>query len=111
ISMEGRTAACAHCSPVGNVAQAVCDCWSNESVQNLRLLGGNAPTVSMEQLAYDCRLMSAAGETASGARKLRAWLTQSEAPRDPQAYILAPDVVLRIAGQIMQEDTPYLRTR
>jgi methanol--5-hydroxybenzimidazolylcobamide Co-methyltransferase len=111
ISMEGRTAACAHLSPVGNITQAVCDCWSNESVQNLRLLGGNAPTVSLEQLAYDCRLLNIAGATASGAKMMREWLTQSDAPRDPQAYILAPDVVLRLAAQIMEEDTPYLRTR
>ena len=53
ISMEGRTAACAHLSPVGNIAQALCDCWSNESVQNVRLLSAFAPTVSLEQLAYD----------------------------------------------------------
>jgi methanol--5-hydroxybenzimidazolylcobamide Co-methyltransferase len=33
ISMEGCTAACARLSPVGNIARAVCDCWSNESVQ------------------------------------------------------------------------------
>jgi len=55
ISMEGRTAAVAHLSPVGNITQAVCDCWSNESVQNRRLLSTFAPTVCLEQLAYDCR--------------------------------------------------------
>ncbi len=111
ISMEGRTAACAHPSPVGNIAQAVCDCWSNESVQKVRLLGGDAPTVSLEQLAYDCRLLNVAGATAAGARMMRDWLTQSDGPRDPQAYVLAPDVVLRLAARIMEEDTPYLRTR
>lgn len=58
MAMEGKTAACAHTSPVGNVAAATCDLWSNESVQHIKLLGGWAPTVSLEQLAYDCRLMN-----------------------------------------------------
>ncbi len=33
ISMEGKGCACAHASYIGNVASAVCDLWSNESVQ------------------------------------------------------------------------------
>jgi methanol--5-hydroxybenzimidazolylcobamide Co-methyltransferase len=112
ISMEGRTAACAHLSPVGNVAQAVCDCWSNESVQNVRLLSAPAPVVSLEQLAYDCRLMNtAAARSSEDARRLRDCLVESDAPRDPQAWVLRPDVVLRISEQIVQESTPYLRTR
>ena len=32
ISMEGKSAACAHFSPLGNIASAMCDLWSNESV-------------------------------------------------------------------------------
>jgi methanol---5-hydroxybenzimidazolylcobamide Co-methyltransferase len=112
ISMEGRTAACAHLSPVGNIAQAVCDCWSNESVQNVRLLSAFAPTVSLEQLAYDCRLMNVAGtRSPAEARQLRDWLVESDAGLDPQAHVLRPDVVLRLAGQIMEEPTPYRRTR
>ena len=112
ISMEGRTAACAHLSPVGNIAQAVCDCWSNESVQNVRLLSTYAPTVSLEQLAYDCRLMNvAAGKSDADARRLRDWLVESDAALDPQAHVLRPDVVLRLAGKIISEPTPYLRTR
>ncbi|MFO1496867.1 MAG: methyltransferase MtaB domain-containing protein [Verrucomicrobiota bacterium] len=111
ISMEGRSAACAHLSPVGNIAQAVCDCWSNESVQNIRLLSTFAPTVSLEQLAYDCRLMNAAGSDSTDAARLRDWLTRSDAQLDPQAYVLRPDVVLRLSRQIMEEHTPYLRTR
>jgi methanol--5-hydroxybenzimidazolylcobamide Co-methyltransferase len=112
ISMEGRTSACAHLSPMGNIAQAVCDCWSNESVQNVRLLSTFAPIVSMEQLAYDCRLMNQAmkcGET--DARKLRDWLVESDAALDPQAFVLRPDVVLRISGKILEETNPYRRTR
>jgi methanol--5-hydroxybenzimidazolylcobamide Co-methyltransferase len=112
ISMEGRTAACAHLSPVGNIAQAVCDCWSNESVQNVRLLSTNAPTVCLEQLAYDCRLMNVALACGDGdARRLRDWLVASDSAMDPQAYVLRPDVVLRLAQVIMGEPTPYLRTR
>jgi len=62
ISMEGKTAACAHLSPLGNIASACADLWSNESVQNIKLLAGMAPTVYLEQLEYDCRLMNKAIE-------------------------------------------------
>jgi len=111
ISMEGRSAACAHLSTVGNIAQAVCDCWSNESVQNVRLLSANAPVVSLEQLAYDCRLLNTAAQTPEGARTMRDWLVESDAALDPQAYVLRPDVVLRLSEQIAQESSPYLQTR
>ena len=50
MSMEGKTAACAHLSPMGNLAAATADLWSNESVQNIKLLGGMAPVCYMEQL-------------------------------------------------------------
>ena len=63
IAMEGKSAACAHSSPLGNIASAVCDFWTNESVQNVRLLGGQAPDVFTEMLIYDCRLMNTARET------------------------------------------------
>jgi methanol---5-hydroxybenzimidazolylcobamide Co-methyltransferase len=42
---------------------------------------------------------------------LRDWNTESDAGLDPQAYVLRPDVVLDLAGQIIAEPTPYLRTR
>ena len=111
ISMEGRTAACAHLSSIGNIAQAVCDCWSNESVQNVRLLSAAAPTVSLEQLAYDCRLLDVASTKVHGALTMRDWLVESDAGRDPQAHVLRPDVVLKLSTQIIEETTPYLRTR
>lgn len=112
ISMEGKSAACAHLSAVGNIAQAVCDCWSNESVQNVRLLSTEAPVVCLEQLAYDCRLMNvAAAHSEEDARRLRNWLAESDAARDPQAFVLRPDVVVRLSGEIVQEATAYLRTR
>ena len=56
ISMEGKTAACAHLSPLGNIASACADLWSNESVQNIKLLSGMAPVAYLEQLEYDVRL-------------------------------------------------------
>jgi methanol--5-hydroxybenzimidazolylcobamide Co-methyltransferase len=111
ISMEGRSAACAHLSAMGNIAQATCDCWSNESVQNVRLLSANAPVVSVEQLAYDCRLLNTAARSPNGALQMRNWLVESDAGLDPQAFVLRPDVVVRVASEMIQEPTSYLRTR
>jgi len=112
ISMEGRSAACAHLSPVGNVSQAVCDCWSNESVQNIQMLSGRAPVMSLEQLVYDCRLMNtAASASPDDARRLRDWLTDSDSAIDPQAYVLRPDVVLRVSKAIVKEATPLRQTK
>ena len=112
ISTEGRTAACAHLSPVGNVAACVADIWSNESIQNIKLLGGMAPTVSFEQLVYDCRLMNEA--TARGqeaALLLRDLHADSDSRYDPQAYVLRPDVVLDISKEIVKVDGYYPRAK
>jgi methanol--5-hydroxybenzimidazolylcobamide Co-methyltransferase len=112
MAMEGAEAACAHLSPVGNIAKATADLWSNESVQNVKLLGGMAPTVSLEQLVYATRLMNvASSQGKEQAVLLRDWFVQSDAGFDPQAYVLRPDVVLALARQIIAEPTPYLRTR
>jgi methanol--5-hydroxybenzimidazolylcobamide Co-methyltransferase len=112
VSLEGSEAACAHLSPIGNIAKAVADLWSNESVQNVKLLGGMAPTVSLEQLVYATRLMNvASSQGPESARLLRDWFVDSDAARDPQAFVLRPDVVLDIAREILEEPTPYLRTR
>jgi methanol---5-hydroxybenzimidazolylcobamide Co-methyltransferase len=106
ITMEGRSSAVAHLSPVGNVAACMADLWSNESVQHIKLLGGYAPIVSMEQLAYDCRLMNEATrrgpETALMLRDLHA---DSDSRLDPQAYVLRPDVVLDISKQIANDQS------
>jgi methanol--5-hydroxybenzimidazolylcobamide Co-methyltransferase len=110
IAMEGSEAACAHLSPVGNIARAAADLWSNESVQNLKLLGAMAPTVSMEQLAYATRLMNVASAQGK-ALELRDLFVDSDARLDPQAYVLRPDVVVELSAQIIAEPTPYLRTR
>lgn len=110
MTMEGAEAACAHLSPVGNIAKAVADLWSNESVQNVKLLGAMAPTVSMEQLVYATRLLNTATK-AGQANLLRDWLVASDMDKDPQAFVLRPDVALKLAAEIVAEPTPYLRTR
>lgn len=112
IAMEGKSAACAHLSPVGNVAACVADLWSNESVQNVKLLADMAPTVSIEQLVYDCRLMNTAkGSGADGAGKLQQWLADADSALSPQAWVLRPDVVLNLSRIIASEKDPYRRTR
>ncbi|MDR2134648.1 MAG: hypothetical protein LBP27_06030, partial [Treponema sp.] len=112
IATEGRSAACAHLSPLGNVAACVADLWSNESVQNIKLLGGMAPTVSFEQLSYDCRLMNEASargkDTALLLRDLHA---DSDSRLDPQAYVLRPDVALSISKELVKVKGYYERTR
>ena len=109
IAMEGKSAACAHFSPVGNIAGAMCDLWSNESVQNVRLLSGNAPEAFAELLEYDCRLMNAA--SASGqAKALRDLLTVSDEWLSPQAAVLSPAATIEIASAIVSRTDPYERT-
>jgi len=104
ITMEGRTSAVAHLSPVGNIAACVADLWSNESIQHIKLLGGFAPVVSMEQLAYDCRLMNEATRRGPDvARLLRDLHADSDSRLDPQAYVLRPDVVFEISKKIVAD--------
>jgi len=108
MAMEGKTAACAHLSPLGNIAAATCDTWSNESVQNIKLLGGMAPTCYVEQLIYDCRLMNEAlADGRDAALLYRKWMVNSDAHRDPQAYILTPDSAIAIAQSIVTAPTAY----
>ncbi|MFO0890514.1 MAG: methyltransferase MtaB domain-containing protein [Isosphaeraceae bacterium] len=109
IAMEGKSATCAHFSPMGNIASAMCDLWSNESVQNVRLLSGNAPEAFAESLAYDCRLMNVAKERGQ-ATTLRDWLTESDQWLSPQATILSPASTTRIAEAIVSHDDDYGRT-
>jgi methanol--5-hydroxybenzimidazolylcobamide Co-methyltransferase len=112
ISMEGRTAACAHLSPVGNIAACAADLWSNESIQNIKLLGGMAPTVSFEQLSYDCRLMNeASGRGKQQALLLHGLHADSDSRFDPQAYVLRPDIVLEISKELVKVDGYYPRSK
>jgi methanol--5-hydroxybenzimidazolylcobamide Co-methyltransferase len=108
MAMEGKSSACAHLSPMGNLAAACCDTWSNESVQNIKLLGAMAPTCSMEQLAYDCRLMNRARQDGDdAARTLQKWMVDSDAALDPQAFIIAPGPVIELAKVIVGADNHY----
>jgi methanol--5-hydroxybenzimidazolylcobamide Co-methyltransferase len=108
MAMEGKSATCAHLSPVGNVAAAAADTWSNESVQNIKLLGGMAPTCFLEALAYDCRLMNrAAADGPDAARTLRDWLVAGDVPHDPQAVVLTPASAVRLGRAIVSADDAY----
>jgi len=108
MAMEGKTSACAHLSPMGNLAAATCDTWSNESVQNIKLLGGMAPTCYMEQLIYDCRLMNRArGEGKTAARTLQRWFVESDQALDPQAFIISPESSVELARVIVGSDSDY----
>lgn len=100
ISMEGKSSACAHSSPLGNIAGAVCDLWSNESVQNVRLLSGNAPEVFGEILVYDARLMNAALHQERGAW-LRDLLISTDRNLDPQAVVMDPVVMYAAAERLV----------
>jgi len=112
IALEGAESACAHLSSIGNITKAVPDLWSNESVQNVKLLSTMAPTVSVEQLIYATRLMNTATrEGKDAAITLRNLFTKSDAHFDPQAYVLRPDVALEIANEIVSEPDTYSRTR
>ncbi len=113
VTMEGKVAAVAHLSRVGNIALCCADLWSNESIQHIKLLGGFGEVVGLEQLAYDCRLLNAArakGEDA--AILIRDLLADSDSYLDPHAYILRPDVALEIAGDIVDgSDNYFLRCK
>ncbi len=105
ISMEGRTAACAHFSPVGNVAGVCCDLWSNESVADTMLLSGMAPTVYMEQLIYDTRLFNQAAANHSEAAYIK-MMSESDIHLDPQALILSPESVIEISEALVSGTNP-----
>jgi methanol--5-hydroxybenzimidazolylcobamide Co-methyltransferase len=109
ITLEGKSAACAHFSPIGNISAAVADLWSNESVQQVKLLSGFAPVVSTEQLIYDCRLMNTAAKKGQ-AKLMRDFLVESDCYLDPQAYIMKPEVVFEIASEIVKTQDPFIRT-
>jgi methanol--5-hydroxybenzimidazolylcobamide Co-methyltransferase len=109
LSMEGKGAACAHFSPVGNIAASMCDLWSNESVQDVRLLSGSAPEVFAEVLVYDCRLMNES--LRQGREKtLRDLLVSSDVYGSPQALVLSPEAAVAIGSAIVSERDDYRRT-
>jgi methanol--5-hydroxybenzimidazolylcobamide Co-methyltransferase len=108
ISMEGKSATCAHFSPLGNIAAAACDLWSNESVQNVRLLSGSAPQAFAESLIYDCRLMNEALRRGQE-RSLRDLLVDSDQYHSPQALVISPQASVAIARAIVAAPTDYRR--
>lgn len=106
ISMEGKTAACAHFSPIGNIAFACTDLWSNESVQNIKLLSGMAPTAYLEQLEYDVRLSNEALKLGKPhSQMLQQLFVNSDMYTDPQALILAPENVIRISKELIKGES------
>ena len=112
ISMEGKTAACAHLSPIGNIASACADLWSNESVQNIKLLSGMAPTAYLEQLEYDVRLLNQALKVGPAhSQTLQELLVASDIYTDPQALVLAPENVIRISRELIKGDTYVANAR
>ncbi len=109
ISMEGKSSCCAHFSPLGNIAGAAADLWSNESVQNIRLLSGSAPEAFLELLSYDCRLFNTAiskGEEL----KLRNWMVESDVQHSVEALMLDPEVVYELAKATISKENGYERT-
>ncbi|HJX60951.1 MAG TPA: methyltransferase MtaB domain-containing protein [Dehalococcoidia bacterium] len=108
ISMEGKSATCAHFSPLGNIAAAACDLWSNESVQNVRLLSGSAPQAFTESLIYDCRLMNEALRRGQE-RSLRDLLVDSDQYHSPQALVISPQASVAIAKAIVAVPSDYQR--
>jgi methanol--5-hydroxybenzimidazolylcobamide Co-methyltransferase len=108
VSMEGKSSACAHSSLVGNVTASVCDLWSNEQVEGLRLYGGSAPATFLEILAYDTRLLNTASERGME-KELRDLLVASDASRDPQALVLSPAPAFQIAEEVIAGSDPYGR--
>jgi methanol--5-hydroxybenzimidazolylcobamide Co-methyltransferase len=109
ISQEGKAATCAHFSHVGNISASMCDLWSNESVQNVRLLSGNAPEAYTELLAYDVRLMNIANSHKQG-HIFQSWMVESDQNVSAIGTILTPEAVFAIGKAIVAKDTDYART-
>jgi methanol--5-hydroxybenzimidazolylcobamide Co-methyltransferase len=112
ISMEGKTSACAHLSPIGNISAACADLWSNESVQNVKLLAGMAPTVYLEQLEYDVRLMNEALKAGTlPMHTLQNLMVASDIYTDPQALVLAPENVITLSRELVKGDSYVANAR
>jgi len=57
-------------------------------------------------------LLNTASKRSSGdAALLQELLVESDSAFDPQAFVLRPDVVLRLSDKIIAQPTAYLRTR
>ncbi|WP_304123089.1 methanol--corrinoid protein co-methyltransferase MtaB [Methanosphaera cuniculi] len=111
ICAEGKNATCAHSDLMGNLAAAVVDCWSNESVYNREEMGGPTTGVWLQSLGYECALMNTA--TKMGEEDtLRDMYTLADKYRDPQALVIAYDNAYRIGEAIVADgEDIYLRSR
>nr|WP_321464897.1 methyltransferase MtaB domain-containing protein [uncultured Desulfobulbus sp.] len=111
ISCEGKSSACAHSDFCGNVIGAVCDLWSNEAVEFHAMFGGSTAAVFTEILGYDTALMN----TAIGLgyeKELQACMVNSDRYRDPQSYILCPDIAWEIGKTVVEHhQSLYSRAR
>ena len=110
VAMEGRMASGAHLSPIGNIAIASADLWSNESIQQVRLLSDMAPIVGMEQLIFDCRMLNTASRMGQRGT-MRDIMIESDAPLDVQGYVLKPEVVTQLSQEIIKYDDDFMRTK
>ena len=111
ISAEGKNAVCAHSDLMGNLAAAVTDVWSNESVYHREEMGGTTPEVWLQATGYEAALMNTAIETGEG-KTLRDLYTLTDKYRDPQALVLAYDNAYRIGQAIVEYgEDPYLRAK
>ncbi|MBZ9571268.1 methanol--corrinoid methyltransferase [Methanobrevibacter sp. TMH8] len=111
ISAEGKDAVCAHSDLMGNLAAAVTDMWSNESVYHREEMGGTTPEVWLQATGYEAALMNTAIETGEG-KTLRDLYTLADKYRDPQALVLAYDNAYRIGEAIVEYgDDYYLRAK
>jgi len=111
ICAEGKNATCAHSDLMGNLAAAVCDVWSNESVYNREEMGGPTPGVWLQSLGCECALMNTATQIGT-AKALRDSYTLADKYRDPQGVILAYDNAYKIGEAIVADgEDIYLRAR
>lgn len=106
MSQEGKASACAHSDLLGNIIAATCDLWSNESVEQTDMFGGSSVQVFTEILGYDVALLNAALKTGNHFA-LQRCMIQSDKYRDPQAFVLAPDVALKIGRVIVSNPSSY----
>ena len=111
ICAEGKNATCAHSDLMGNLACAVVDCWSNESVYNREEMGGPTSGVWLQSLGYECALMNTATQIGTN-KQLRDTYVLADKYRDPQGVILAYDNAYKIGEAITAEgEDIYLRSR
>ena len=111
ICAEGKNATCAHSDLMGNLAAAVCDVWSNESVYNREEMGGPTPGVWLQSLGYECALMNTATQIGTN-KQLRDTYALADKYRDPQGVILSYDNAYEIGKAITAEgEDIYLRSR